>query len=71
MGDSVEPGENHEEFECKPDGLIIYFTNEGNLKGCPHVKLLVGNKGVTAIVDSGAEISVVSENLFNKLVASG
>jgi hypothetical protein len=52
MGDLVGRGENHEEYECEPDGLIIYFINESNLKGCPHIKLLIGIKEVTAIVDS-------------------
>jgi hypothetical protein len=65
----VEPGEKNEEYEYEPDGLIIYSINESNLKECPHVKLLIGYKEVTAIVDSGAEISVLSENLFDELVA--
>jgi hypothetical protein len=49
----------------------IYYINEGNLYGCPHVKLQIGDKEVIAVLDSGADISILSEALFEYLTESG
>jgi hypothetical protein len=49
----------------------VYVINESNLKGCPSVVLEIGDREVTAILDSGAEISVMSEEVYSNLVAGG
>jgi hypothetical protein len=49
----------------------VYVINESNLKGCPRVVLEIVDREVTAILDSGAEISVMSEEVYNNLVAGG
>jgi hypothetical protein len=51
--------------------IIVFFINENNLHGCPHVNLTVRNRNVIVILDSGAEISIIFKNLFNELVDSG
>jgi hypothetical protein len=53
------------------NGGIVYVINGTNLRGCPKVNLFMGNKEVTAILDSGAEISVLSETIYSELVSSG
>jgi hypothetical protein len=45
--------------------VTAYFINEVNLWGCPHVKMTIGDKEIIALLNSGAEVSVMSEELIN------
>jgi predicted aspartyl protease len=49
----------------------IYYINENNFYGCPHVQLDVGEERLIAILDTGAEISLVPERIFEDLLAKG
>jgi hypothetical protein len=51
-----------------PENVTMYFINEVNLRGCPHAKMTTGDKEIIALLDSGAEVSVMSEELFNSLL---
>jgi hypothetical protein len=60
----VAPEEDGESANCYGRwddelDMSVYVRNESNLKGCPRVVLKIGDRDVTAILDSGAEISVM------------
>jgi len=40
----------------------ICYINENNLYGCPHVQLGIGEERLTAVLDTGAEISDARKN---------
>jgi len=42
----------------------IYYINENNLYGCPHVQLDIGEEKLIAVLDKGAEISLMPEIIF-------
>jgi hypothetical protein len=54
-------------FDAEDDttNVVVYFINGEHLMGCPHVKLNMAGKEVVAVLDSGAEISVLSGELYN------
>jgi len=49
----------------------IYYINENNLYGCPHVQLEIDEERLTAVFDKGAEISLMPERIFEDLLAKG
>ena len=55
-------------MEDEQEDMNVYFLIEDNLKGCPRVKLEIVEQQINAAVDSGAEVSLISEELFNGLM---
>jgi hypothetical protein len=51
--------------------VIIYYINENNLYGCPHVQLDIGEERLIAVLDKGADISLIPEEIFEDLLAKG
>jgi hypothetical protein len=51
--------------------VTIYYLNDLGLPTSPHVKLKFPDKEVTAIADSGAEISLMSEKMYEELTLAG
>jgi predicted aspartyl protease len=51
--------------------INIYYINENNLYGCPHVQLDIGEEKLIVILDTGAEISLMPERIFENLLAKG
>jgi hypothetical protein len=49
----------------------IYYINENNLYGCPHAQLDVGREKLIVVWDTGAEISLMPERIFEELLANG
>jgi hypothetical protein len=49
----------------------VYYINEDNLTGCPYVRTEINREQVIAVVESGAEIYLLSEKLFNRLLDRG
>jgi predicted aspartyl protease len=47
----------------------IYYINENNLYGCPHVQLDIGKEKLIAVLDTRAEISLMPEKIFESLLA--
>jgi len=41
------------------------------LYGCPHVQLDIGEERLIAVLDTGAEISLMPERIFEDLLAKG
>jgi hypothetical protein len=42
----------------------IYYINENNLYGCPHAQLDVGEERLIAVLDTGTEISLMPDRIF-------
>jgi len=49
----------------------IYYINESNLYGCPHVELDIGGEKLMAILDTRAQISLMPERIFEELLTIG
>ncbi|KDR14848.1 hypothetical protein L798_11488 [Zootermopsis nevadensis] len=73
----VKPEEIHDilkyisENPLRESEVMIFYINEDNLHGCPQAKLKIGDKELIAILDSGAEMSIISETLVDALIESG
>jgi hypothetical protein len=50
--------------------LTIYYVNERRFHNCLHVKTLDGGQPITAVVDSGSEVKILTQELFKILAAS-
>jgi predicted aspartyl protease len=54
------------------EGNATVFTiDEDKLRRCPHIKLMIGEQEVVALVDSGAESWIISQELFESLINKG
>ena len=63
MSEDVKPSEY--------DLVYIHYVNEHNLGSCPIVKFLVGSHQYSAVLDTGCEASILSEQLYNELKSHG
>lgn len=43
----------------------------GLLTGCPHLKVLVGERQMSVLLDSGSQVSAVSESFYKELLLKG
>jgi hypothetical protein len=48
-----------------------YFINEENMKNCPYIDIKIGHGTVKGVVDTGSEISLITEDLYTNLVSRG
>jgi hypothetical protein len=72
----MSEGKSHSAHTSIIDGrwqeiVNIYYVNENNLYGCLHVQLDIGEAKLVAVLDMGAEISVLLERIFEDLLAKG
>jgi hypothetical protein len=51
--------------------LYIQFIDDTKLNKCPHVNIQFGKERVKALIDSGSQISLMSDELYDKLKLSG
>jgi hypothetical protein len=49
----------------------VFAIDEDKLRRCSHIKLMIGEQEVVALVDSGAESSIISQELFESLINKG
>jgi hypothetical protein len=49
----------------------VYYIGGKNPNTCPHIKAQIGNKSVYCLLDSGAEISLINDELFDQLMEDG
>jgi len=64
---------NSEEGDLKLSDERKYalFIAEDKLREYPKVKVTIGNEEITAVLDTGCEVCLMSQDLFNKLRKSG
>jgi hypothetical protein len=53
------------------DEIIIYHVNDSVSNHCPHIDLSFGSKQSSFILNSGAQGSIISERVYNKLIYAG
>jgi hypothetical protein len=51
--------------------LTVFYINEANLNYCLHVEVRFGDQVVDYYSDTGSEVSVISEKLYDQLVLEG
>jgi hypothetical protein len=56
-----------DELELIDEGLYTLFIAEDKLQECPKVKVTIGNEEITSILDTGCELCLMSQDLYNKL----
>ena len=49
--------------------VTTYFINDENMKNCPHIDIRIGNGNVKGVVDTGSEISLITEDICTVTVA--
>ena len=57
-------------FDNKAE-VTTYFINDENMKNCPHINIKIGNGNVKGVIDTGYEISVITEGLYVHLLSQG
>jgi hypothetical protein len=67
-----ELSESEEEQEEEMAPPVVFFINEDNLSKCPQVEIVFSNgTSIRAILDSGSEVNLLSEKVYDRLVKSG
>jgi len=49
--------------------VTTYFINDENIKNCPHIDFRIGNGNVKGVIDTGSEISLITEDLYAQLLS--
>jgi hypothetical protein len=62
---------NNREITGLVDEVFVYTVNEDNMHKSPYVELSIGGQVVVGLIDTGAEGSIMSEQLFNSLESKG
>jgi len=51
--------------------VTTFFINDENMKNCPHINIKIGNGNVKGVIDTGSEISLITEDLYAHLLSQG
>jgi hypothetical protein len=51
--------------------VYLHYVNEQNLGSCPQVKILIGSHQYSGVLDTGCEVSILLEQLYNELKLNG
>ena len=51
--------------------VTMYYINDENMKNCPHIDIKTGNGNVKGVIDSGSEISLITEDQHAHLLSQG
>ena len=49
--------------------VTTYFVNDENMKNCPHIDIKIWNRNVKVVIDTGSEISLITEDICTVSVA--
>ena len=49
----------------------MFYVNEENLNNFPRVHICIGNQRISAVIDTGSQISLLSEELYHELRSEG
>ena len=60
-----------DDLEQIDEGLYALFIAENKLQDCPKVKVTIANEEIASILDTGCELCLMSQDLYNKLRANG
>jgi len=60
-----------EDVPSKQDIVCLFYVNENNVETCPQIQILIGNQPCRALIDTGCQRSIISEELYNEFKARG
>ena len=60
-----------EDTPSEQDIVWLYYVNENNVETCPQIKILIDNKPCRALIDTGCQCSIISEELYSEFKARG
>jgi transposase InsO family protein len=81
--DELQPSENKEirsrylnnqvkrEVPSGWDYVCLYYINENNLETCPQIQIVLENKSCIALIDTGCQCSIISEEMYNQFKTMG
>jgi hypothetical protein len=53
------------------DQVIVYHINDTISDNCPHTDVSFGNVVIKCILDTGAQVTIMSERVYDKLIVAG
>ena len=53
--------------EMEKDATYTLYIAESKRQECPKLKIMIGGEEVSALLDTGCEVSILNEQLYNKL----
>jgi hypothetical protein len=62
----LNEGNSQEAVDC-----IVFFINETALGQSPQVEIVTNKISINAIIDSGSEVNLISEEIYGKLIKAG
>jgi hypothetical protein len=51
--------------------VCLYYVNKNNVETSPQIQILIEKQPCRAIIDTGCQCSIISEELYNKFKARG
>jgi predicted aspartyl protease len=60
-----------EDVPLEHDIVCLYYVNENNVETFLQIQILIGNQTCRALIDTGCQCSIISEELYNKFKARG
>ena len=58
-------------YGTESEARYTYYTAEEKLQECPRITIKIGEEVVSAILDTGCELTLMNENLYGKIKQSG
>jgi hypothetical protein len=53
------------------DTVCLYYVNENNVETCLQIQILIGTQPCRALIDTGCQCSIISEELYTDFKATG
>jgi hypothetical protein len=53
------------------DNVCLYHVNENNVETCPQIQIYLGNQPRRALIDTGCQCSIISEEMRRELSPRG
>jgi hypothetical protein len=70
MGNNVE-SKIEKNVPSGEDVICLYYVNEDNVETCPQIRITIGKEKCKALIDTGCQCSVMSEELYEELKTNG
>jgi len=51
--------------------VTTFFINDENMKNCPYTNIKIGNGNMKGVIDTGSEISLITDDLYARLLSQG
>jgi len=60
-----------EDVPSEQDIVWLHYVNENNVETCRQIQILIGNQPCRALIDTGCQCSIISEELYSEFKARG